>query len=296
MKSIFICVFAALLLWSCSKNETWEANGTFEATEVTVSAQSTGVILSFDVEEGNKVSAGVQVGTIDTVQLYLKKLQLERQRASVINNRPDINKQTAALKEQIAQTKTEKQRIENLLKDGAATQKQLDDINATLKVLSGQLEAQISTLGKSAGAIDENSSALELQIAQTEDLLSKCRITSPITGIVVAKYCQKGELANVARPLMRVAQMDKMYLRAYFTSEQLSKLKIGQSVGVVADFGAEEQIEYKGKITWIASDSEFTPKTIQTKNSRANLVYAVKIAVENDGRLKLGLLGRVKAI
>ena len=240
------------------------------------------------------MQAGKQIGSIDTVQLYLQKLQLERQRASVECNRPDIRKQAAALREQIAKQEIERNRVVNLLKDGAATSKQLDDIDASLKVLNGQLEALLSTLGNNTASIDENSSALELQIAQIEDRLMKSRIASPISGTVLAKYSEQGELAAVGRPLMKVADMDNVYLRAYFTSDQLSSLKIGQEVTVTADFGGNEQIDYPGRITWIASESEFTPKNIQTKSSRASLVYAVKIAVKNDGRLKLGLYGEVK--
>ena len=270
------------------------ATGTFEATEIVVSAEAAGRILRFDAEEGDVLRAGRQVGAIDTVQLYLQKLQLERQRASVRSGRPDIGKQAASLREQIAKQQTERRRVENLLKDGAATTKQLDDIDAQLKVLGGQLDALLSTLENNAVSIDENSSAIELQIAQVEDRLAKCRIASPVTGTVLAKYAEAGELASVGRPLMKVADLDRIYLRAYFTSDQLADLRLGQEVTVTADFGGERQLDYPGRIVWIASESEFTPKTVQTRNSRAGLVYAAKIAVENDGRLKIGLYGEVK--
>ena len=210
------------------------------------------------------------------------------------SGRPDIGKQAASLREQIAKQQTERRRVENLLKDGAATTKQLDDIDAQLKVLGGQLDALLSTLENNAVSIDENSSAIELQIAQVEDRLAKCRIASPVTGTVLAKYAEAGELASVGRPLMKVADLDRIYLRAYFTSDQLADLRLGQEVTVTADFGGERQFDYPGRIVWIASESEFTPKTIQTRNSRAGLVYAAKIAVENDGRLKIGLYGEVK--
>ena len=180
-----------------------------------------------------------------------------------------------------------------MLKDGAATTKQLDDIDAQLSILNGQLDATLSTLNNSTASINDNVAALEAGIAQIDDRLAKCRIASPISGTVLAKYSEEGELAAVGRPMIKVADMGNIYLRAYFTSDQLSSIKLGDEVKVVADFGADEQIEYSGKITWIASESEFTPKNIQTKDSRANLVYAVKIAVKNDGRLKLGLSGKV---
>lgn len=294
MKRIFICCTLPLLASACGRNGDFDATGTFEATEVVVSAEAAGRILRFDAEEGDRLEAGRQVGAIDTVQLYLQKLQLERQRASVVSNRPDIAKQVASLREQIAKQQTERRRVENLLRDGAATTKQLDDIDAQIKVLDGQLEAQLSTLRNNAASIDENSSSIELQIARIEDQLAKCRIASPVAGTVLAKYSEAGELASVGRPLMKVADLDRIYLRAYFTSDQLAALKLGQEVIVTADFGGDSRIDYPGRIVWIASESEFTPKTIQTRDSRANLVYAVKIAVENDGRLKIGLYGEVK--
>ena len=294
MKRIVIYGVTALSAVACGRGGDFDATGTFEATEVTVSAEAAGRILSFDIEEGDDLAAGKQIGAIDTVQLYLQKLQLERQRASVVSNRPDIAKQVASLREQIAKQQTERRRVENLLRDGAATTKQLDDIDAQIKVLDGQLEAQLSTLRNNAASIDENSSSIELQIARIEDQLAKCRIASPVAGTVLAKYSEAGELASVGRPLMKVADLDRIYLRAYFTSDQLAALKLGQEVTVTADFGGDSRIDYPGRIVWIASESEFTPKTIQTRDSRANLVYAVKIAVENDGRLKIGLYGEVE--
>ena len=307
MKRFIIYGAIPLLAVSCGGDGDFDATGTFEATEIVVSAEAAGRILRFDAEEGDVLRAGRQVGAIDTVQLYLQKLQLERQRASVRSGRPDIGKQAASLREQIAKQQTERRRVENLLKDGAATTKQLDDIDAQLKVLGGQLDALLSTLENNAVSIDENSSAIELQIAQVEDRLAKCRIVAPVTGTpstgaafeqvtgtVLAKYAEAGELASVGRPLMKVADLDRIYLRAYFTSDQLADLRLGQEVTVTADFGGERQLDYPGRIVWIASESEFTPKTIQTRNSRAGLVYAAKIAVENDGRLKIGLYGEVK--
>ena len=294
MKRIFIYCALPLLTAACGRSGDFDATGTFEATEVVVSAEATGRILRFDAEEGDVLEVGRQVGAIDTVQLSLQKLQLERQRASVVSNRPDIAKQAASLREQIAKQQTERRRVENLLRDGAATTKQLDDIDAQIKVLNGQLEAQLSTLRNNAASIDENSSSIDLQIARIEDQLAKCRIASPVAGTVLAKYSEAGELASVGRPLMKVADLDRIYLRAYFTSDQLAGLKLGQEVTVTADFGGDSRIDYPGRIVWIASESEFTPKTIQTRDSRANLVYAAKIAVENDGRLKIGLYGEVR--
>ncbi|MBE5032598.1 HlyD family secretion protein [Gallalistipes aquisgranensis] len=294
MRRIWICAAVSLTVTACGRGGDFDATGTFEATEVVVSAEAAGRILCFDAEEGDVLGAGRQVGAIDTVQLYLQKLQMERQRASVRSGRPDISKQASSLREQIAKQQTERRRVESLLRDGAATAKQLDDIDAQLRVLNGQLDALLSTLENNALSIDENSSAIELQIAQIEDRLAKCRIASPIGGTVLAKYAEAGELASVGKPLMKVADLEHMHLRAYFTSDQLAGLELGQRVTVTADFGGEQQVDYPGRIVWIASESEFTPKTIQTRDSRANLVYAVKIAVENDGKLKIGLYGEVR--
>lgn len=294
MKRTITYIATLLTMLACGHTNNFDASGTFEATEVVVSAEAAGRILSFDAEEGDCIIAGKHIGIIDTMQLYLQKLQLKRQQASIISNRPNIAKQAAALREQIAKQQVERNRVENLLKDGAATTKQLDDADASLKVLNGQLNALISTLDNNTASINQNSSAIDIQIAQVEDRLSKCLISSPINGTILAKYGEAGELANIGRPLIKVANLDNMHLRAYFTSDQLAKIALGQEVTVIADFGSNMQFEYKGTITWIASENEFTPKNIQTKNTRANLVYAVKIAVKNDGRLKLGLYGEVK--
>ena len=294
MKRLLIPITMLLTAAACNRNTDFDAIGTFEATEVVVSAEANGRITAFDAEEGDTVEALEQVGAIDTVQLYLQKLQLQRSAASVRSTKPDISRQLSSLRERISKQQTERRRIESLLKDGAATEKQLDDVDAQLKVLNSEYDAMLSTLENNTASIDANSSAIDLQIAQIDDRLAKSRIISPIGGTVLAKYAEAGELATVGRPLMKVADLDAIYLRAYFTSEQLADLKIGQEVTVTADFGGDSRFDYKGRITWISSESEFTPKTIQTRNSRANLVYAVKIAVRNDGRLKIGTYGEVR--
>ena len=294
MKRLLIPITMLLTAAACNRNTDFDATGTFEATEVVVSAETNGRITAFDAEEGDTVEALEQVGAIDTVQLYLQKLQLQRSAASVRSTKPDISRQLSSLRERISKQQTERRRIESLLKDGAATEKQLDDVDAQLKVLNSEYDAMLSTLENNTASIDANSSAIDLQIAQIDDRLAKSRIISPIGGTVLAKYAEAGELATVGRPLMKVADLNAIYLRAYFTSEQLADLNIGQEVTVTADFGGDSRFDYKGRITWISSKSEFTPKTIQTRNSRANLVYAVKIAVRNDGRLKIGTYGEVR--
>ena len=272
----------------------YDATGTFETTEVLVSAEASGRLLYFDIEEGMLLKAGEEVGVVDTVQLYLKKLQLEASIKSVEEQRPDILKQVAATKEQISAAERERNRVANLLKVGAANQKQLDDAEDQLEVLRKQLVAQNSTLSNSHQSLTWQSSSVGIQVAQVEDQLKKCHITSPITGTVLAKYAEAGELTAMGTPLFKVADTEQMYLRAYITSEQLSQVKLGQKVTVFSDYGTDEHKQYPGVVTWISDTSEFTPKTILTKNERANLVYAVKIAVHNDGLLKIGMYGGVE--
>ena len=292
MKRI-VYIAAVMLAASCGTEAEFDAQGTFEATEVVVSSEATGRILNFEVEEGMAVEANQMVGAIDSVQLHLQRKQLVAQQSALLGSRPDVKKQVAALREQIAKQNEELRRVENMLKDGAATKKQKDDIEAQIKILESQLDATLSTLDKNTSTINNNSAALEAQIAALDDRISKCRIISPVGGTVLVKYAEAGELASVGKPLMKIADLDNIYLRAYFTSDQLAKVNLGDEVKVVADFGGEERYDYTGRVAWISSESEFTPKTIQTKDSRANLVYAVKIAVENDGRLKIGLAGEV---
>ena len=295
MTKIGIYGMAVWLLSACGNGTPdYDATGTFEATEVIVSAEAAGKLLQLEVEEGTRLKAGEEVGLVDTVQLYLKKLQLEASMKSVESQRPDLAKQIAATKQQITTAQREKKRVENLLAAGAANQKQLDDWDAQVTLLQRQLIAQESSLMKSTNSLTEQGNSVSIQVAQVEDQLNKCHIQSPIEGTVLAKYAEAGELASVGRPLFKVAETDGMYLRAYITSGQLSQVKLGDKVTVYADYGNSEQKAYPGVITWISDRSEFTPKTILTKNERANLVYAVKIAVKNDGELKIGMYGGVK--
>lgn len=283
----------AMFLVACGSEPEYDAQGTFEATEIVVSSEANGRIMEFNIEEGLEVAAGECIGSIDSVQLHLQREQLVAQQAALLASRPDVNKQVSSLREQIAKQRSELRRVESMLEDGAATQKQYDDIEAQIKVLEGQLNATLSTLDKNTATINNNATALEAQIASLDDLISKCRIVSPISGTVLVKYAEAGELATVGKPLMKVADLNNIYLRAYFTSEQLANIALGDKVTVVANFGGDERYDYEGEIIWIASESEFTPKNIQTNDSRSNLVYAVKIAVKNDGRLKIGLAGEV---
>ena len=285
---------AAALAMSCGSEAEFDAQGSFEATEVIVSAEAAGRILWFDAEEGTAVEPGVRIGQIDTLQLDLQRRQLEAQQAALLASRPDIRAQAAALREQIAKQERELARVQNLLRDGAATTKQRDDIEAQIRILRSQLSATLSSLDKSTVTIDGNAAVVEARIAALDDRIVRCRIASPIAGVVLAKYAEAGELAAVGKPLLKVADLERLYLRAYFTSEQLAAIRLGDRVTVTADFGGDQRYDYEGRIAWISPESEFTPKTIQTRDSRANLVYATKIAVQNDGRLKIGLAGEVR--
>lgn len=288
-------LFSLLFLFTACVSGTskYDATGVFEATDVIISAEASGKVLNFDVEEGVTLKAGQEVGVIDTVQLYLKKLQLEASIKSVEGQRPDILKQVAVTKEQIIQAKRERDRVANLLRVGAANQKQLDDAESLLGVLGKQLAAQNSTLKNSDQSLNWQSSSVGIQVAQIEDQLKKCHIISPLTGTVLAKFVEAGELATPGTPLFKIADMDQIYLRAYITSEQLAEVKLGQKVTVFSDYGKDLQKEYPGVVIWISDNSEFTPKTILTKDERASLVYAVKIGVKNDGMLKIGMYGGV---
>ena len=293
MKRI-VYIVAAMLAVSCGTETEFDAQGTFEATEVVISSEAAGRILNFNIEEGMAIDAGETLAVIDSVQLHLQRSQLEAQLSALLNSRPDVQTQVSSLREQIATLKVEQRRIENMLRDGAATEKQKDDIDAQIRILESQLSATLSTLNTNTSTINSNAEAIRVQISALDDRIAKCRAMSPISGTVLVKYAQEGELATVGKPLVKIADLGNIYLRTYFTSDQLANIKLGDEVTVTADFGGEERYDYVGRVAWISAESEFTPKTIQTKDSRANLVYAVKIAVENDGRLKIGLAGEVK--
>lgn len=280
---------------SCNRNKfEHDASGVFEATEIIVSAEGAGKIEELNITEGDILAKGQFLGYIDTVQLYLKKLQLQTITKAVAVKRPDVSLQIAAINEQIIKARTEKKRIDNLFKDGAATQKQVDDANSQLIVLQRNLAAQQNTLSTSISSLNEESSAYEIQVAQIEDQLAKCRIINPLDGTVLGKYAEAKEMATVGKPLYKIADTKHLFLRAYIISPQLEQVKTGQSVTVFINKSDGKQQAYKGRVSWISDKAEFTPKTIQTKDERQNLVYAVKIAVENtDGLIKIGMYGDV---
>lgn len=293
MKTSFIFPLA-LLAAACQSQTEYNATGTFESTEIIVSAENSGKLFYLNAEEGMWFTSGTEVGLIDTVQPYLRKLQLEANMQSVNSQRPDIQKQIAAIQEQIATSRREQKRTQNLLKANAANQKELDDWSAQIALLQSQLEAQISSLENNTASLTAQGKSIAVQIAQAEDNLRKCHIITPIDGTILAKYAEPGEFVSTGKPLFKIADMKHLFLRAYVTSSQLADITLGDAVTVFADFGDDIKFEYEGKITWIADEAEFTPKTILTDDERANQVYAVKIAVLNDGKIKLGMYGEVR--
>ncbi len=292
MIALMLC---AMSLASCGEKEKkYNATGTFEATEVTVSAEQNGKLLQFDINEGDKIEQGRQVGLIDTVQLYLKARQIGATKLVYASQRPDMAKQVAATRQQLAKAREEYDRFASLVKDGAANRKNQDDARSQVKVLERQLEAQLSSLNSSTNSLNAQMGTADVQKLQVADQLRKCHITTPIAGTVLDKYAEQGEFAIAGKALFKMADIENMFLRAYITSAQLKNVKLGQTVKVFADFGNGEKREYPGKVTWISSKSEFTPKTILTDDERADLVYAIKIAVKNDGYVKIGMYGEVK--
>lgn len=295
MKRSFAYPLLVLLAASCVEgNKAYDASGVFESTEVTVSAEGNGKILSLDLQEGDRLEAGQIVGCIDTVQLHLSEVQLEASRRAVGSGRLDISRQIAALESQIGKQRQELDRFTKLEKAGASNRKQVEDIQAQIETLERQLAAQEESLNSSNRNVSGQADALEAQIEQIRDRIRKCVITSPVAGTVLAKYSEAGEFAALGRALFKVADIDNIRLRAYITADQLTTLKLGQQVRVFADQGSSGRKEYAGTLIWISDKAEFTPKTIQTRDERANLVYAVKIAVENDGLIKLGMYGDIK--
>ena len=364
MKKIIFIMSIAAIASACSNDNDWDATGTFETTEVVVSAKGSGEIKSLNIEEGQEVEANVQLGYLDMTQLEIQKAQFDANQLNLdatkagldankaqldaskkqmnsnkeqiganqmsnIDRSLDLEKQVASIKQQIANLQKEKARFSNMVKDNAAAPKQVDDINYQILVLEKQLGAtqeQIASNNKSFNSqnkgfdaqkkgvdaqiegfdaqkrgidaqkrgIDAQKQGIDAQKALVDNQMQNAIISSPVNGTILTKYAQRGEFATTGKPLFKVADMSTVYLRAYFTSDQLADIKLGQQVKVIADFGGDKKREYTGRISWISSESEFTPKSIQTKDTRANLVYAVKIAVRNDGYLKLGLSGNVK--
>ena len=283
------------MLASCGSNEKeFDATGTFEATEVTVAAEQNGVLMKFDVNEGDELALGKEVGLIDTTQIWLKIKQAGATKEVYQSQKPDMEAQIAATRQQLAKAKQDQQRYKELVADGAAPSKMLDDATNQVQVLQKQLDAQISSLSTQLSTLNSQLSTVDVQVSQLMDQLQKCHIAAPIKGTVLEKYVEKGEFVATGKPLFKMADTEQMFIRAYVTSAQLQNIKVGQKAKVFSDYGDGQKKAYEGTVSWISSRSEFTPKTIQTDDERADLVYALKVAIKNDGYVKIGMYGEVK--
>lgn len=289
MKNALLLIFPLVLLISCQSNDRSDAYGNFEAIEVIISSQANGQILSLTIEEGMKVNAGDTIGLVDTVDLFLKKTQMLSQEQVILARLKNIDSQIRVQEQQKKNILVEKERVDNLLLDGAATQKQLDDITGNLDLL----EQQTLATEVQKEAIRAELATLGAQVDQVEENLSKCNLLSPLTGTVLVKFAESGEITTLGKPICKVANLDELELKVYISGDQLPYLKLGQSVDVLIDANQDELTKLSGSVSWISAKAEFTPKTIQTKKERVNLVYAAKVRVANDGTLKIGMPGEI---
>lgn len=295
MKNIILSfAWISSLLIACNNNkDKHDASGTFEATETIVSSEATGKIMSFSINEGDVLKQGQVTGYIDSTQLHLARLQLLQNRKAVLSGRPDVKTQIESLQKELDNALADKERIENLVKGQVASQKQLDDANMRIAVLQSKIEAQKSMLNITTSTLNEQGGTVDIQLAQVEDQLKKCNIVNPVNGTVLAKFANAYEMTSTGKPLYKIVDLSVIDLKAFITADQFAKAKLGQKVQVTVDDEGGKSRTYEGNIDWINDKAEFTPKTIQTKNERANLVYAVKIKVKNDGLLKIGMYGEM---
>lgn len=294
-KKIFVLASMTLMMAACGNSgKEFDATGTFEATETTVFAEQNGVLLNFSVSEGENIETGAEVGLIDTTQIWLKIQQLRATKEVYQSQKPDMEAQIATTRQQLTKAQQEQQRYKELVADGAAPSKLLDDAMSQVQVLRKQLIAQQSALATNIRSLDMQMAATDVQVELLYDQLRKCHVVTPTKGTVLEKYAERGEFVVIGKPLFKIADIQDMYMRAYITSVQLQNIKLGQKVKVFADYGNRQKKEYDGIILWISARSEFTPKTILTDDERAELVYAVKVAIKNDGFAKIGMYGEVK--
>jgi HlyD family secretion protein len=309
MKKFIIPFFLFVLIQSCgNKKETYDASGSFEADETIVSSELPGQLLLFNVNEGDSLGQGQIVGVIDSTNLTLQKAQVKATIQSLSEKTNNVQPQIELLQNQLAVQQSqlknqlhEKDRIERLVKADAATGKQLDDINSQIDVTrkqmavtQQQINVQKTNTATQNRSILSEAGPLQKQVAQVEENISKTKVVNPINGTVITKYAEQGEITSPGKALYKIADLSALNLKAYVTGAQLSQIKLGQQVKVLVDDGAKNYRTYNGTITWISGKAEFTPKTIQTKEERANLVYAVKIKVKNNGYLKIGMYGEVQ--
>jgi HlyD family secretion protein len=297
MKNKRILIFIAIIIlsYSCKKNkETPDAYGVFESTQITVSSESNGKMLWFNVEEGNSYQQGEEVGCIDTLQIYLQLKQLEASIGAAMAKRPDLPSQLHVLYKKLDALNTEKDRMTTLVAANAASSQELDKLIAEINITNSQIVATESNLSINTKAILEEVEAMRFEKLRLLDALAKCHIKIPITGTVLKKYIEPNELAFQGRPLFKIADLTNMFIRVYITEDMLSTVYLGQSVDIHIDMPNDNEKVIEGTVSWISSKNEFTPKMIQTKNERRNLVYAVKVAFKNDDTAKIGMPGDVK--
>ena len=307
IKLIFTMMVVAALASCDQNNSKFDASGTFEADEVIVSASANGKILALHIDEGSVLAKDSIIGLIDPTDLTLQKEQVQASIRALGEKTTDVTQQVKMLQDQLSVQQTqldnllhERTRTENLVKEDAATQKQLDDINfqveslkKQMNVTRQQINVQKSTMATQNRSILSEGKPMEKKVEQLQDQLKKTNIMNPVAGTVLTKYAEEGEITSTGKALYKIAELSTITLRSYITGTQLSQIKLGQQVKVLADSGSNKYREYNGTITWISDKAEFNPKTIQTKDERANLVYAVKIKVQNDGYLKIGMYGEV---
>lgn len=285
MKKISIIILASIGLISCDKNnDKADGYGNFEATEVTISAEANGQIEYLKLEEGDILEPNSQVGLIDTTQLYFNKQQLIASKSTVFSKSANVLSQVKVLQEQLKTTLIEKRRIQNMFAENAATKRQVDEIDGKVSVI----QEQIKSVQTQNSPIVNEVKSIDVQIEKIDDQIQKSRIINPIKGTVLVKYAEPNEVTAFGKPLYKIADISEMTLRIYISETQLSQIKVGQNVTIKID-AEKEMKSFPGTISWIASSAEFTPKIIQTKEERVNLVYAVKVIVKNEGSLKIGM-------
>lgn len=294
MKSGLVFAALALVAAGCGKNIEYDACGQVDATQVTVSAENAGRVLSMAVEEGEEVTAGQLLGALDSVQTYLQIMELRERIAGSSSRLVDIKKQGQPNLSQLENLQNEYERYSKLLEGNATTRKQVDDLTDKIAVLKAQIAAQTQSWERGNASVRSEVQGYEIQLARLEDQLAKCRIVAPVSGTVLTRYAETGEFVTLGKPLFKVADLDQMYVRVYFSSAQLSGLKLNDTVTVIPDDGTASPKRIQGRVIWISEQSEFTPKNIQTRDERADLVYAVKVAVPNDGTLRLGMYAYVR--
>lgn len=293
-KIIYVLIILVSIVSCKEKTNKYDASGSFEAVETMIAAEANGKLLQLDIEEGQQLDSGQVIGYIDSTLLHLNKLQLMQNKKAILSGRPQTSVQTEALKKQLANAELDRNRTKRLVEGGVASQKQLDDANAKITTLQAQIGAQENSLQTTTSSINEQGGTVDVQLKEINNQLQKCVIVNPVKGTVLTKYAEQYEMAVLGRPLYKIADMSTIILRAYITGDQLQQVKLDQKVKVYTDDGKGGFKETEGVITWINDKAEFTPKTIQTKNERANLVYAIKVSVKNDGYLKIGMYGEVK--